>query len=536
LGCAMVMLSSSFYRDQVAATDPKRRLFLLPHCLKHAEGCPADYDEFGMNCKKCGACSIADFRTIAEEMGYKVLVAEGSPVVLKIIVSGYVDAIVGVACLNVLEKAIDKILLSGIPCMAVPLLSSDCRNTSVDEDWVSQMILTQQTAPAIQTRSYVHLLRAANNIFQGATFERLVRRQRSSGPLDDTARKPLEGVDPIAATEALGLDFVSRGGKYSRPFMTLATYDALIDGEATLNHGPQAIAKYPDAVLRAAMSIEMFHKASLVHDDIEDDDGYRYGHVTMHRRFGLPTAINVGDYLIGLGYRLVSRSGAELGSECTADILDCLAGAHTRLAEGQGAELLWRDANDKRLTPLDALKVYALKTAPAFEAALYTGARLAGDASHLAEPIKLFARNIGVAFQILNDLADWEGDQHNKLSAGGDVLGGRPTLLWALALANLSPDDQQRLLHLVSYECELSDAEKLLQVRQLYRQAQVFEQARRLIEKHEQRALEAAAQIDSEPMQRLLMYLVDTVLEHDEPAQPTVVAIAQPGLLPVVAK
>ncbi len=92
VGWTMVMLSSEFFRDQVAATDPKRRLFLLPHCLKHAEGCPADYDEFGMNCKKCGACSIADFRVKAEEMGYKVLVAEGSPVVLKIIVSGYVDA------------------------------------------------------------------------------------------------------------------------------------------------------------------------------------------------------------------------------------------------------------------------------------------------------------------------------------------------------------------------------------------------------------------------------------------------------------
>ena len=71
---------------------------------------------------------------------YKVLVAEGSPIVLKIIVSGYIDAIVGVACLNVLEKAIDKILLAGIPCIAVPLLSSDCRNTSVDEDWVNEAI------------------------------------------------------------------------------------------------------------------------------------------------------------------------------------------------------------------------------------------------------------------------------------------------------------------------------------------------------------------------------------------------------------
>jgi hypothetical protein len=136
LGWTMVVLASEFWREQIAAIPPSRRLFLLPHCLKHAEGCPADYDEFGLDCRKCGACSIADYRGTAEDMGHKVLVAEGSPIVLKIIVSGHVDAIVGVACLNVLEKAIDKILLAGIPCMAVPLLSSDCRNTSVDDDWV----------------------------------------------------------------------------------------------------------------------------------------------------------------------------------------------------------------------------------------------------------------------------------------------------------------------------------------------------------------------------------------------------------------
>ena len=158
VGWMMVNLASAFWHDQVAAIPPSRRLFLLPHCLKHAEGCPADYDEFGLDCERCGACSIADFRTMAEKMGYKVLVAEGSPIVMKIIVSGHVDAIVGVACLNVLEKAIDKILLAGIPCMAVPLLSSDCRNTSVDEDWVNEMINVQAEAPTTLTRSYVHLM------------------------------------------------------------------------------------------------------------------------------------------------------------------------------------------------------------------------------------------------------------------------------------------------------------------------------------------------------------------------------------------
>ncbi|HEV3023791.1 MAG TPA: DUF116 domain-containing protein, partial [Pirellulales bacterium] len=113
LGWTMVALATAFWQEQVAGVPYERRLFLLPHCLKHAEGCPADYDDYGLDCRKCGACSIADFRARAEDLGYKVLVAEGSPIVLKIIVGGYIDAICGVACLNVLEKAIDKILLAG---------------------------------------------------------------------------------------------------------------------------------------------------------------------------------------------------------------------------------------------------------------------------------------------------------------------------------------------------------------------------------------------------------------------------------------
>jgi geranylgeranyl pyrophosphate synthase len=446
LGWTMVVFATEFWRDQVAAIPPERRLFLLPHCLKHAEGCPADYDEFGLECKECGACSIADFRTIADDMGYKVLVAEGSPVVLKIIVSGYVDAIVGVACLNVLEKAIDKILLAGIPCMAVPLLSSDCRNTSVDEDWVSEMVALQAEAPAQQTRTYVHLLRTASRMFDADELDRLVPRARGGPRLAEMNGQGIGGLDPIAGTEALAYDFLSRGGKHSRPFITLAVYDALTGGKATCADGQADADAISDAVRRAAMSIETFHKASLVHDDIEDDDAFRYGEDTMHRRYGIPTAINVGDYLIGMGYRLVSRESRTLGADVVADILDNLADAHIKLSEGQGSELLWRDAKNKRLKPIDALKIYALKTSPAFEAALYAGVRLAGPADDYVQPIRQFSRNMGVAFQILNDLKDWKGDSDNKLSAGGDILGGRPTVLLALALQHLPPAEQEELI------------------------------------------------------------------------------------------
>ncbi len=538
LGWTMVILASAFWRDQVAGIPHERRLFLLPHCLKHAEGCPADYDQFGLDCKTCGACSIADFRTTAEDMGYKVLVAEGSPIVLKIIVSGYVDAIIGVACLNVLEKAIDKILLAGIPCMAVPLLSSDCRNTSVDEDWVAEKVATPYQPSHLQTRTFIHLLRSASHLFEPDRLEQLVPRSRGEIRMSELNGQGISSLDPIAATETIAYDFLSKGGKHSRPFITLAAYDAMTGGEATTARGPEIVGSYRDAVLRTAMSIETFHKASLVHDDIEDDDAYRYGEASLHKKYGVPTAINLGDYLIGLGYRLVSRDSAELGSDVAADILNFLADAHQRLSEGQGAELLWRDNSDKRLKPIDALKVYALKTAPAFEAALYAGIRLAGAADEYVEPLKLFARNLGVAFQILNDLKDWQADRDNKLTAGADLLSGRPTVLWALALEGLNAAGQQELIDLVHND-NLNDDFRINRARQLYTEADVFDKANRLVEKHQQRAEEIADDLQPDPLRRLLYYLVDSVLDRPGDDVTPTIEFVEPTMddaMPIIAQ
>ncbi len=518
VGWMMVVMSTEFWRDQVAAIPPSRRLFLLPHCLKHAEGCPADYDAFGLDCERCGACSIADYRGMAEKLGYKVLVAEGSPIILKIILSGHVDAIVGVACLNVLEKAIDKILLAGIPCMAVPLLSSDCRNTSVDEDWVSDMIHVAPSGPAVTTRSYVHLMRTASRMFEPEQLDRLGGRRRGGPRLSQVNGQGAAGLNPIAATEAIAYDFLSKGGKYSRPFITLAVHDALSGANGTLSTGGEHMANLSDGVRRAALAIEVFHKASLVHDDVEDDDDFRYGADTLHRKYGIATAINVGDFMIGLGYRLAIRDAAELGAGVSTDIVEILADAHMKLSEGQGAELLWRDALDKRLTAVDALKIYALKTAPAFEAALLCGARLAGPTDELRGPLSLFARHLGVAFQIINDLDDWQGDQNNKMSAGGDVLGGRPTVLWALALDELDAEPRAELESLIADE-EFTPA-RLSRVRALYNQAHVFDSASRLIDKYHQRAEAVADEIRSDELRRLLYYLIDTVLQRSPAEEP----------------
>jgi geranylgeranyl pyrophosphate synthase len=529
LGFAMVALSNEFWREQVRAIPFGRRLLLLPHCLKNAEGCPADYDEFGLDCKKCGACSVADFKVKAEELGYKVLVSEGTPIVLKIIVSGHVDAIVGVACLNVLEKAFDKVLLAGIPCVAAPLLSSNCRSTSVDDDWVRELI--ELHAPTEQkTKSYVHLMRAAHAACEEPELSRLAPRMRGAQSAEggaprapttsaslSTLHSPLSTpkADPLAQHESIAYDWMGQGGKRSRPFITLAAYDALKGAPGT--RGADGVT-LPDAVKRVALAIEAFHKASLVHDDIEDDDTFRYGRETLHRQYGVGTAINVGDYLIGLGYRLVARERRDLGGDCTADVLNKLSEAHLRLSEGQGAELLWRDALDKSLTALDALKIYALKTAPAFEAALYAGLRLAGPADGYEKAVTEFSKNLGVAFQILNDLKDWEGDGDNMRPAGGDVLAARPTLLLALALEGLPPAGREELLGLL--RSDGPRAEVIARVGRLFTQAQVFAKAEKLVEKFRAKAEGIADDVEPTELRELLYYLVDSVLDRQPPPAP----------------
>jgi geranylgeranyl diphosphate synthase type II len=524
LGFTMVMLTNEFWREQVAAIPFHRRLMLLPHCLKNAEGCPADYDEFGLDCKKCGACEVGDFRTKAEQLGYKVLVSEGTPIVLKIIVSGHVDAIVGVACLNVLEKAFDKVLLAGIPCIATPLLSSNCKNTSVDNDWVFESI-DLHTPPADKiTKTYVHLMRASNRMFEEPELSRLVPKARQSPSLATSGL----ALDPLQKHEQIAYDFLGRGGKRSRPFITIAAYDALRGAPATRADSGWEL---PDTVKHAALAIETFHKASLIHDDIEDDDSYRYGQETLHRVHGTGVAINVGDYLIGLGYRLVSRDRQELGAEVAADILDKLADAHLKLSEGQGAELLWRDAADQTLTTLDALKIYALKTSPAFEAALYSGVRLAGPIATYDRMIADFSRNIGVAFQILNDIKDWTGDEDNKLVAGQDVLAARPTLLLALALEGSSPAQKEDILHLIrqSRRGDSSADATVNRVRELYFAAKVFDKADKLVDKFRAKAESLADGVEPTELRELLYYLVDSVLEKGELPQPAPVQLLELG-------
>lgn len=517
LGFCMVMIGNFFWKRQFLAIPFERRMLLLPHCLKHAEGCPAEYTQFGLDCERCGACSIADYKVRAEQLGYKVLVAEGSPVVLKIIVSGYIDGILGVACLNVLEKAIDKVLIAGVPSYAVPLHSGDCLNTTLDQSWVWEVLDRYEPLPEKPTTSYVPLLRASSEVFE-TRFDQLLP------PIRVTAAS--ENSSPVAATEAISRDWLQHGGRRFRPFMTLAAWYAG-SGQQQLTSGAET-PEIPDAVAAVAMAIEAFHKASLVHDDIQDDDQFRYGKSTLHRTHGVEQAINVGDYLIGLGYRLIHSAGAH-DAAAALDVLDHMSAAHLRLCDGQGAEMAFQRTPDTSLTPLDALQIYSLKTSPAFEAALYAGLRLAGHPLAETDLIAHYCRHAGVAFQVLNDLKDWMGDADNKMVSGQDAAALRPTVLLALALQHADEQQHALLRQMLLEPHAVGDAQhRSAELRRVFEELDIFERAEVLVERSRERAEGILEKIDDVSIRDLLRFFTETILAPELP--PTMLE-ANPGLL-----
>src|SRR5262249_20999341 len=174
-----------------------------------------------------------------------------------------------------------------------------------------------------------------------------------------------------------------------------------------------------------------------------------------------------------------------------------------------------RDAADKKLTALDALKIYALKTAPAFEAALYAGVRMAGPADAYEKLVVEFSRNLGVAFQILNDLKDWQGDVNKKLLAGQDALAARPTLLLALTLEAMSPEEGHELMKALAEPA----ANKLEWIHRRFADTGAFDKAEKLIDKYRTRAEAIADEATPTELRELLYYLIDTVLEPVQPLE-----------------
>ncbi len=480
LGFAMVAVSNAFWRPQFEAVPHDRRMLFLPRCLRDRDRCEGESRGAEFHCAGCGACTLCDLKSAADALGCHVVIADGTPAVLTRLAECNADALLGVACLDSLDKAFSKAAALGVPCVALPLLRDGCAETEAEVGRVQSLIRAERAVSAIRSRTYAPLLRETVRMFEPDELVRLLR-----AAMHDAAR--------WTETDKLAVDWIRAGGKRFRPFITLAAY-------AVSRHGPDALAAdadvaamLPEGVREIAVAIEALHKASLVHDDIEDDDALRYGRETLHRTHGAPAAINIGDHLVGLGYRLIAGQAASLGDACAADILARLSAAHLDLCRGQGEELLWRDGPGGDLKAIDALAIYALKTAPAFEAALFAGLR-AGGAEIDTERLRRFCLYVGEAYQILNDLDDWG-------AAGGPKMGApRPTVLRALAAEAGAPDELAGAA---------GDAGRM---RSLYERLGVFDKARRLVHKLRTRAADLASGAPEPALRDLLHFIVRVVL------------------------
>jgi geranylgeranyl pyrophosphate synthase len=373
----------------------EKRLLLMPKCLRVESKCPAPFDEFGLLCKQCGLCSIQDFQNEAEKLGYAVLVAEGSAIVMSLIQTGKIEAIVGISCLPVLERTFPYIEAAAIPAVAVPLLQDDCIDTLVDIDWVWDYIhLTSDDKTRRLNLNALH--DEVKTWFTRESLDALMGPSR--GHSDDIAR-----------------EWLARAGKRWRPFLTVAAYQALREDP----EGPVS-----DTVKKAAIAVEIFHKASLVHDDIEDGDAERYGETTLHTEHGIPVALNIGDLLIGEGYRLLADNDAAAHIRSAAILV--AAEGQRELCIGQGAELLWT-RHPVALSSTQVLEIFRSKTAPAFEVALKVGAALAGQLDECADVLHAYSENLGIAYQIRDDLDDLGED-----SAAGNEWNMRPSIVLSL--------------------------------------------------------------------------------------------------------
>ena len=246
---------------------------------------------------------------------------------------------------------------------------------------------------------------------------------------------------------------LSLGGKRIRPLLSLASCNAF--------GGDRDIAIHP------AMAVEVFHNFSLMHDDIMDDADLRRGQDTVHQKYDVNTAILSGDVMLIYAYKILMQLPAEFHSPCIT--------VFNKMAEevciGQQMDMDFEESVEVAI--MDYLKMIELKTSVLLGASLQLGAIIANANEKNGNHLYQFGKNIGIAFQIQDDILDTYGEQAavGKM-IGGDILNNKKTYLYLKACQLLSEESSVELRNLYSSK----DAEpqpKIDRVKQLFKDAGV---------------------------------------------------------------
>jgi octaprenyl-diphosphate synthase len=192
-----------------------------------------------------------------------------------------------------------------------------------------------------------------------------------------------------------------------------------------------------------AAVVEFIHTATLLHDDVVDESSMRRGKKTANALFGNAASVLVGDFLYSRAFQMMVSVNA-------MRVLEVLADATNVIAEGEVLQLM--NMHDPDITVENYLRVIRFKTAKLFEASARLGAVLAGSGSEIEEACATYGRALGTAFQLIDDVLDYEGDPAALgKNVGDDLREGKPTLPLLVAMERGNDADRTLIRHAIEH-------------------------------------------------------------------------------------
>lgn len=245
----------------------------------------------------------------------------------------------------------------------------------------------------------------------------------------------LEG-DPIELYRASS-HYIKSGGKRLRPFLLIKSSE-MFGGNLR-------------RALPAAAAVELVHNFSLVHDDIMDNDDMRHSVQTVHKHYGMPLAILAGDILFSKAFELLAVNGRAKGisEKAICEMVAKLSSACIQVCEGQATDVRMASMNDElSIDSPQYINMISKKTAALFELSCALGVLSAPNSNAIdVERLSWFGRNIGIAFQLVDDLIGITGDPKlTGKAVGNDLREGKKTYPILLALRNAKGENRSKIL------------------------------------------------------------------------------------------
>ena len=306
-------------------------------------------------------------------------------------------------------------------------------------------------------------------------------------------------VEAAAAGEhaeamALARQVLLAGGKRWRPILILLANELAGGGDDS--------ARDSSEIMPLALAFEMIHTATLVHDDINDGAKFRRNVPTLHESYDAAQAIIAGDYLFVEGFGL----GGRYDERIVRLMADCCA----RIASAELMQL--RHVGNLATTPEDYYRIISGKTAGPFEAGCEAAALVADADEQGAAILGTFGLELGLAFQIVDDLLDLEGDERMGKPRGTDVIEGKMTLPLIHSLTMSHGESRRRLSEVIdSFHEGLWD-----ELTDLLNATGSLDYARTLVDNHLARALDALLQFPQSDARDALEWLTRQVMDRHE--------------------